>query len=196
MRDKLSRSADAIKQIKLLICDVDGVLTDGRIVYDSSGRELRFFDVQDGLAIRLLRTAGIKTALITHKASRAVKYRAKDMMVNELYAGVFPKHKLLPRLLKTHRVGAHEICYVGDDLVDLGMMNLVGFPVAVANASREVKEAARYVTRKRGGRGAVREVIELILRTQGKWREVVEAVYGRLSTNDKPRSAAPKRRSR
>jgi 3-deoxy-D-manno-octulosonate 8-phosphate phosphatase (KDO 8-P phosphatase) len=193
---KASRVADAIKSVKLLVCDVDGVLTDGRIVYDSGGREMRLFDVQDGLGVRLLRTAGIKTALITHKTSPAIKYRARDMAVDEVYAGIVPKHSLLPRLLKTHRVDTHEICYVGDDLVDLGMMRVVGFPVAVANACREVKEAARYVTRKPGGRGAVREVVELILRTQGKWREVVKAVYGSPSANDKPRSAARKRHMR
>lgn len=189
---RASRVAGAIRKVKLLVCDVDGVLTDGRIVYDSGGRELRFFDVQDGLAVRLLRTAGIKTVLVSFKASHAIKYRAKDMAVEEFYAGVFPKQKLLPGLLKTHRVDKDEICYVGDDLVDLGMMKIVGFPVAVANACPEVKAVARYVTRKPGGRGAVREVVELILKTQGKWDEVVEAVYGTPPANARSRKRSPR----
>lgn len=167
-----------IKKIKLLILDVDGVLTDGRIIYDSEGRELKFFDVQDGLGIRLLRTSGIKTILITYKPSNAIGRRAKEIQVADLYEGILPKTTVLKEILDKYEVRVEEICFVGDDLVDLGMMKVVGFPVAVINACQEIKEAASYITRKRGGRGAVREVVELILRTQERWHEILEKEFG------------------
>ena len=167
-----------IGKIKLLLLDVDGVLTDGRIVYDSEGRDLKFFDVQDGLGLRLLREAGIKTVLITARSSKATERRARDLRIEDAYQNVETKTKLLPEILEKHNVSEEEICYVGDDLVDLGMMRRVGFPVAVMNACDEIKEAARYITRKTGGRGAVREVVELILRTQDRWEETISKTFG------------------
>lgn len=167
-----------INKIKLLILDVDGVLTDGRIIYDSEGRQIKFFYVQDGLGVRLLKAVGIKTILITAKPSRTIEYRARDMMVEKVYEGIHPKTRVLGEILETHAIKEEEICYVGDDLVDLGMMKIVGFPVAVANACREIKDSAGYITRKSGGNGAVREIAELILTTQGKWGEAVDLEIG------------------
>ena len=168
-----SQIADKIRKIKLLILDVDGVLTDGRIIYDSKGRDSKFFDVHDGLGVYLLRRLGIKTILITAKGSKTIKPRARDMRVEEYYEDVFPKTKVLDKILKKHNVSKEEICFIGDDLVDLSIMKAVGFPVAVANASQDIKNAACYVTQKSGGRGAVRETAELILKTQGKWEEAI-----------------------
>ena len=168
-----SQIADKIRKIKLLILDVDGVLTDGRIIYDSKGRDSKFFDVHDGLGVYLLRRSGIKTILITAKGSKTIKPRARDMRVEEYYEDVFPKTKVLDKILNKHNVSKEEICFIGDDLVDLSIMKAVGFPVAVANASQDIKAAAGYVTQKSGGRGAVREVAELILKTQGKWDEAI-----------------------
>src|SRR3990167_3590246 len=168
-----SQIADKIKKIRLLILDVDGVLTDGRIIYDSKGRDSKFFDVHDGLGVYLLRRSGIKTILITAKGSKTIKPRARDMRVEEYYEDVFPKTKVLDKILNKHNVSKEEICFIGDDLVDLSIMKAVGFPVAVANASQDIKAAAGYVTQKSGGRGAVREVAELILKTQGKWDEAI-----------------------
>ena len=165
---------ERIKKIKLLILDVDGVLTDGRIIYDSKGRDSKFFDVHDGLGVYLLRRAGIKTILITAKGSKTISRRARDMQVDEFYEDIFPKTKVLERILKQHKVEKDNICFIGDDLVDLGIMKQIGFPVAVANGSQEVKDAACYITRKSGGRGAVREVAELILRTRDKWDEAIK----------------------
>ncbi len=167
------RIIEKIKKIKLLILDVDGVLTDGRIIYDSKGRDSKFFDVHDGLGVYLLRRLGIKTILITAKGSKTIKPRAKDMRVDEYYEDVFPKTKVLDKILNKHNVSKEEICFIGDDLVDLSIMKAVGFPVAVANASQDIKAAAGYVTQKSGGRGAVRETAELILKTQGKWDEAI-----------------------
>ncbi len=163
------------RKVKLLLLDVDGVLTDGRIVYDSKGRDLKLFDVHDGLGVYLLKKAGIPTILITAKGSRAIGPRARDMQVAAVFEDVSPKTKALDKILNKHKVGMDQICFMGDDLVDLCVMKRVGFPIAVFNASSEIKQAACFVTSKKGGRGAVREVAELILKTQGKWEEAVKA---------------------
>lgn len=163
------------KKIKLLLLDVDGVLTDGRIVYDSHGRDMKFFDVHDGLGVHLLKKAGIFTLLITAKGSRAIRPRAKDMGVAQVFENVSPKTKVLDRILKKYKVTGDEVCFVGDDLVDVCLMKKVGFPIAVFNACPEVKRAASYISLKEGGRGAVREVAELILKTQGKWKGLLES---------------------
>lgn len=166
-----------LKKIKLLILDVDGVMTDGRIIYDYEGRELRFFDAQDGVGVRLLYTAGIKTILATVLPSKAVERRAKDLLVEKVYQGVVPKIRVLEEILVERDISAEEICYVGDDLVDLNIMKAVGFPAAPPNACREIKDVALYVTQHEGGRGAVREIAELILKTQGKWDQMVEKEF-------------------
>lgn len=165
--------AEKIKKIKLLILDVDGVLTDGRIIYDSKGRDSKFFDVHDGLGVYLLKRAGIKTILITAKGSKTIRHRAKDMRVEEFYEDIFPKTRVLDKILKNHEVVKDEICFIGDDLVDLSIMKAVGFSIAVANACEDIKNVACYITQKKGGRGAVREAAELILKSQGKWQEAI-----------------------
>lgn len=164
--------SDKIKKIKVLLLDVDGVLTDGRIIYDSRGGDLRFFDVHDGMGVHLLKKAGIPTVLVTAKGSAAVKPRARDMRVDKVYENISPKTNVLKSVLSRYGVGEQELCFVGDDLVDICLMRRVGFPVAVANACSEVKAASVWVTGKSGGRGAVREVAELILKTKGLWQDV------------------------
>lgn len=161
-------------KVKLLLLDVDGVLTDGRIIYDSRGRDMKFFDVHDGLGVYVLRKAGIKTVLITAKGSRAIGPRARDMQVEEVFENISPKTAVLDRILKKYKVVLNEVCFVGDDLVDLCLMKRVGLAVAVFNACPEIKQAAAYITLKEGGRGAVREIAEVILKSQGKWREVLK----------------------
>ena len=165
------------RKIRLLLLDVDGVLTDGRIIYDSRGRDMKFFDVHDGLGVYVLRKAGIKTILITAKGSKAIGPRARDMQVEAVFENVSPKTAVLDRILKKYGVNTDEICFVGDDLVDLCLMKRVGFPVAVFNACPEIKQAASYITLKEGGRGAVREIAEIILKSQGRWGEILE-LYG------------------
>jgi 3-deoxy-D-manno-octulosonate 8-phosphate phosphatase (KDO 8-P phosphatase) len=166
---------DKVKKIKVLLLDVDGVLTDGRIVYDSRGRDSKFFDVHDGMGVHLLNKCGIPTALITAKGSAAIGPRARDMRVDKVYENISPKTRVLTRILKRYGVSSEELCFVGDDLVDICLMRKVGLPVAVANACLEVKKAALWETSREGGRGAVREVSELILKTQGKWSEAIKA---------------------
>ena len=163
------------KNIKLLLLDVDGVLTDGRIIYDSKGRDLKLFDVHDGLGVYLLRKAGIKTILITAKGSRAIRPRARDMQVEAVFENISPKAAILDAILKKYRVNLEEVCFVGDDLVDLCLMKRVGFAIAVFNATPEIKQASHYITLREGGRGAVREVAELILKSQGKWEVALKS---------------------
>jgi 3-deoxy-D-manno-octulosonate 8-phosphate phosphatase (KDO 8-P phosphatase) len=162
-------------RVKVLLLDVDGVLTDGRIIYDSKGRDSKFFDVHDGLGVYLLKKAGIPTVLITAKGSRAICPRARDMQVAEVFADVSPKTAVLDKILKKYKVKPEELCFVGDDLVDLCLMKRVGFPVAVFNACPEIKQAVSYITLRYGGRGAVREVAELLLKAQGKWEKALKA---------------------
>ena len=157
------------KGVKLLILDIDGVMTDGRIIYSIYGDELKFFDVQDGLGITLLNRAGIKTAIITAKASRIVKLRARDLKVAKTYQGYIDKLIPFNKILKRFKIKPEEICFIGDDLVDIPVLKRVGFAVAVPNAMDEVKKVAHHVTSKMGGRGAVREICDLILKSQNKW---------------------------
>ncbi|MFA6357563.1 MAG: HAD hydrolase family protein [Candidatus Omnitrophota bacterium] len=161
------------KKIKLLLLDVDGVLTDGRIIYDSQGRDSKFFDVHDGLGVFVLHKSGIKTILITAKSSKTIKPRARDMHVAQVFADIFPKTVVLGKILMKYKVSSDEVCFIGDDLVDLALMRKIGLPIAVANASAPIKEAAVYVTSHSGGRGAVREVAELILKSQDKWKDIL-----------------------
>jgi len=153
--------------------DADGVLTNGQIIYDSEGKETKNFDVQDGLGIVLLKRAGLKTAILTARASKAVEIRAKDLKVDRLYQDAFPKEKFYKRLLRDLRLKDEEACFIGDDLPDVPVLKRVGLAVAVPGACVDVKKAVHYVTRKKGGAGAVREVVELILKAQGMWSPLI-----------------------
>ncbi len=162
-----------IKKIKLLALDVDGVLTDGRIICDSDGREIRNFDVQDGYGLILFKRAGLKTAIISAKSAGPVDIRAKDLQIDKVYQNAYPKLNFYQQMLRDLDVTDEEVCFVGDDLPDLVVLKHAGFAVAVANAVEEVKREADYITKNKGGRGAVREVVELILKTQGNWEAVL-----------------------
>lgn len=164
---------DRLKRIKLLVMDVDGVLTDGKIVFDDKGGELKFFDVQDGLGVVILKRMGIKTAIITAKGSKVVERRAQDMQVDKLYQDADNKLTALLSLLKELNLSSAETCFIADELIDLPAIKKVGLAVAVKNAAPEVKECAHYVTKKTGGNGAVREIIEMILKAQNKWQEAI-----------------------
>ena len=160
---------EALEKIKVLAMDVDGVLTDGRIIMDSNGIETKNFDVQDGMGIVLLKNCGIKTAIISARESGVVAYRAKDLKIDRVYVGVYPKMSAYENLLKEYNVSDEEVCFIGDDLADMAIMKRCGMAIAVANAVDEVKQIADHVTIKQGGKGAVREAIELILKAQGHW---------------------------
>jgi len=163
------------KKIKLLLLDVDGVLTDGRIIYDNKGRDLKVFDVHDGLAIFLLRRMGIPTILISARGSATIHRRAKDMDVFKVIENAQPKSKAFLKILVDLKLKPAQVCFVGDDLVDLGIARSAGLAVAVKNACPEIKKYAHYITKKTGGRGAVREIAELILKSQGRWAKAVKS---------------------
>jgi len=164
--------------IKLLILDVDGVLTDGRIVYDNYGDELKFFDVQDGMGLYLLHKAGIPCVIITAKKSRLVKRRAKEVWVARLYQNAHDKLKVYEEVKRIYGLADDVVCFIGDDIVDLPVMRRVGLAVAVPYAIEEIKQVAHWITQREGGRGAVREVVDRLLRVQGRW-ESVTALYHR-----------------
>lgn len=165
------------KKVKLLIVDIDGVMTDGRIIYSVYGDELKFFDVQDGLGISLLLRAGIKSVIITAKKSRIVKMRAKDLRVAKAYQGHMDKLIPFEKTLRRFRVKPEEVCFIGDDLIDIPILRRVGFAIAVPNAMEEVKASAHHITVKAGGRGAVREICDFILKAQGKWDSVTARYF-------------------
>ena len=154
--------------------DVDGVLTRGDINVDHKGDEFKVFNVQDGFAIVVFQKAGFKTAIITARSCRAVAARAKDLKINRIFQDAYPKIEAYEKLLQEFDVKDEQVCFIGDDLPDLAVLKRVGLAVAVKNAVDEIKDVAHYVTRKSGGEGAVREVIELILKGNGQWAKILQ----------------------
>src|SRR5450631_945477 len=137
---------DALKKIKVVVMDVDGVLTDGRIIMDHEGAETKNFDVQDGFGIVFLKKCGFKTAIISARESGVVAHRANDLKIDKVYVGVYPKIDAYLGMLKEFNVKDEEVCFVGDDLADIAVMRRCGVGIAVANAVFEVKQIADYVT--------------------------------------------------
>lgn len=165
------------ERIKLLVLDVDGVLTDGRIQASSDGEPTKTFHVQDGCAIKLWRHSGGKVAILSGRTSDALAKRAAELGIDWVRTGVKNKLSAYAAILTAAGYKDPAVAYLGDDLPDLGPLLRCGFPVAVSNAVSEVKRAATYVTRRAGGEGAVAEVVELLLRKQGRWsRELIAQV--------------------
>ncbi|MDR0338682.1 MAG: HAD hydrolase family protein [Desulfovibrio sp.] len=165
----------AAVDIRLLVLDVDGVLTDGGLYYDLRNQVMKRFDVQDGLGIKIAQKAGIRVAVITGLDSDAVEARVRDLGIGDYFAGFLDKRACLEELKDRHSLQWEQMAYLGDDWVDLSVMDMVGLPLAVANAQPEVKKIAAYVTTARGGQGAVREIIRHLLMAQGKYEEVLAA---------------------
>ena len=163
------------KKIRVLLMDVDGVLTDGHVWLlsrrDGTASELKGFSAYDGAGLKLARAAGLRTGLITGRESSAVTQRARECDIEFGFQGRATKLGAYEEILRATGASESEVAYVGDDLPDLPVLQRVGFAIAVANAAPEVKRAAHYVTTRTGGEGAVREVIELIVKAQGKWIE-------------------------
>jgi 3-deoxy-D-manno-octulosonate 8-phosphate phosphatase (KDO 8-P phosphatase) len=157
----------------MLICDVDGVLTDGCVYYGSDGEALKSFSIRDGQGLALLRAVGIELAWVTRERSTIVERRAEKLGIANLEQGATEKGATVTELLRRSGISAEEACYVGDDLGDLAPMRMVGFAVAVADAVDEVRATAHYVTRAAGGAGAVRELSDLILGARGEDRGAV-----------------------
>jgi 3-deoxy-D-manno-octulosonate 8-phosphate phosphatase (KDO 8-P phosphatase) len=163
---------DKLKKIRLLILDVDGVLTDGRIIMDDDGCETKHFDVRDGHGIKLVQRYGIKVVLLTGRKSAVVVHRAHDLGIKEIYQKAFDKKEIFAAILRKNKLDAAETAFVGDDIIDIPVLRAAGFSAAVADALDTVKKTVDYVTRYRGGHGAVREICELILQAQGHWADI------------------------
>jgi len=166
-----------LAKIKLLLLDVDGVLTDGRIIYDNQGNELKAFDVKDGHGLKLLQRAGIKIGIITGRSSEVVSRRANELGIEILYQGAL--HKLEPYLeiLTEQGLTDKQVAYVGDDVIDLPILRRVGFSATVADAIPDVFPFVDYVASRPGGCGAVREICDLLLHASGQWDELTKRYF-------------------
>jgi 3-deoxy-D-manno-octulosonate 8-phosphate phosphatase (KDO 8-P phosphatase) len=176
------RVRDCASKIKLLLMDVDGVLTNGKLFHfpDAAGNmvETKGFDSQDGIALQWMQWKGLRTGVISGRESLATAERARQVKMTYVYQGHIEKVPILEKIMAEAGVRPEEVAYIGDDLTDLVVMRRVGFAIAVANARPEVKREVHYITEATGGNGAVREVIEIILDAQGFWSEILEKYAG------------------
>jgi len=163
---------EKLEKVKLLILDVDGVLTDGRIIMDDNGREIKHFDVRDGHGIKLLQRHGIDVVFLTGRRSAVVEHRARDLGVEEVHQQIWDKVAAFEGILEWRALTADQVAFMGDDVVDIPLQRRVGFSAAPASAEDVVRRSVDFVSGRPGGRGAVREVCELILRGRGFWDEV------------------------
>ncbi len=169
-----SDDGEIMNHIKILLLDVDGVLTDGAIIYDDRGAEIKHFNVKDGLGIRMLMQAGVQVGIVTGRSSPSLRHRCKNLGIELVLDGVRNKAVVLEGITREYGVSADEIAFMGDDLPDLSLMRRVGFPIAVADAHPMIISGARMVTAAAGGKGAVREVCESILKAKGLWEKALE----------------------
>lgn len=157
---------ERIRRVRLILMDVDGVLTDGGIVLGPDGFEIKRFDVQDGMGLTLAREAGLCTGIITGRRSAAVERRARELAMDEVHQGCGLKEEVLDEILRNRGIDAAEVAFIGDDVQDIPVLRRVGLPVCVANGTAAARREAKYVTKRAGGHGAVREVIDLVLSVQ------------------------------
>lgn len=168
---------EKLKHIELLLLDVDGVMTDGRIIWDANGTEIKFFNVKDGHGIKLVQRAGIQVGIITGRTSPVVDLRAKELGIEILYQGSLRKQESYDDIKQRTGLADHQIAYMGDDVIDVPVMRRVGFSATPADALPEVMKVADYVAQARGGWGAVRELCDLLLKGRGMWQELVVDRY-------------------
>ncbi len=164
---------ERLQKIRCLLMDVDGVLTDGKLHFTSDGQEFKTFDVQDGHGIAMANRAGLLLGLVSGRPSKATEKRAADLGVNILKQAAVNKIDMVEEIKREHNLRDEEIAFIGDELVDLPVLRRAGLAIAVPNAVDEVKAIAHYTTKRRGGDGAVREVIEMILKARGLWENAV-----------------------
>lgn len=160
------------REIKLLALDVDGVLTDGAITYGDRGEEIKTFDVKDGLGIRMVLDAGIRVCIVTGRSSKALKSRCRNLGIDLVFENVADKADIIDTLVAQTQTEPAHMAFMGDDLPDIGLMRRVGLSIAVSDARPEVRMHADYTTSACGGRGAVREVCELLLKSQGVFEKI------------------------
>ncbi len=164
-------------KIRLLFLDVDGVMTDGRITMNAQGEEIKTFDVKDGQGLKMLMANGVEVVIISGRKSPVLDHRAKDLGIKNLNQGIEDKKALCRQIKEEKGLSKEQVGSMGDDLPDLAMFEESGLRIAVADAVKEVREAADFITRNKGGCGAVRETCELLLKCQGKWNEALSVFY-------------------
>ncbi|MBC8876840.1 MAG: HAD hydrolase family protein [Planctomycetes bacterium] len=169
---------DRCRKIELIFSDVDGVLTDGGVLYDNQGIEIKKFYIRDGLGIRLWQKAGFKFGVLTARTSHIVKLRAAELNIEIVRQGFEDKLPVAKEAITELELSPDQVCFIGDDLTDLPVMQYVGVGIAVADAAAEVRDAADYVTNSPGGRGAVREVAELLLKSKNRWEDLIRGYTG------------------
>ncbi|MDG2208143.1 MAG: HAD-IIIA family hydrolase [Pirellulales bacterium] len=162
------------QHIALILSDVDGVLTDGGVIFDNEGIETKRFHIRDGLGIKLWQKAGLQFGIVTGRSSNIVQIRAKELDIQFVRQGFEEKLSVVREIIAQSQLSAEQVCYIGDDLPDLPVMQHVGLSATVADAAVDVRKAASFVSECRGGYGAVRDLIECILRAQGRWAEIVQ----------------------
>ncbi|NND44779.1 MAG: HAD-IIIA family hydrolase [Xanthomonadales bacterium] len=167
------------RRIRLLALDVDGVLTDGRIYFDSEGRELKAFYTRDGLGLKALQRCGVRLAIITGRESPMVTQRARELDIEFVYQNASDKLSAYQELLRESGLEESEVCYAGDDWIDLPVLQRCGLAITVPAADEVVRERAHWVTKREGGEGAVREICDLILEAQGKTGHLLESLLDR-----------------
>jgi 3-deoxy-D-manno-octulosonate 8-phosphate phosphatase (KDO 8-P phosphatase) len=161
-------------RVRVILMDVDGVLTDGRVYMGSNGYDGRAFHVRDGQGVRMGQRGGLLFGIISGRESRVVAERAAELYITEIHQGVYDKSECLQAVLQRLGVAAEQACFVGDDLVDVPAMRRVGLAAAPADAVPEVREAAHFVTTRPGGAGALREIVDLVLQASGKWTQIAD----------------------
>ena len=166
----------------MVLMDVDGILTDGRLYYTEEGERLKVFSVHDGLGIKLLQRAGILTGVLSGRESSALERRLRELGLDEILMGRAEKGEVLEHLTRRRSISEEEIAFIGDDLVDVPVLKRVGFPVTVASAPPEVRRVCVYVTLREGGNGALRELADLILKLRGVHRKLLEKYTGPAHT--------------
>jgi 3-deoxy-D-manno-octulosonate 8-phosphate phosphatase (KDO 8-P phosphatase) len=164
-------------RVKVMIFDVDGVLTDGSLTYDANGEATKTFYVLDGLGIQLLQRTGVQTAIISARQSPIVVTRARDLGINHVYQGIHDKRVAFAKLLEATGATVEQCGYIGDDVIDLPLLTKVGFAVTVPTGHPEVQHRAHYVTKNPGGRGAVREVCDMVMRAQGTYEKALAPYF-------------------
>jgi len=172
------------KQVKLIIMDVDGTLSDGRFLMLPNGEVIKSFDVKDGTGIIFAGLAGIKTAIISGKSSEAVKKRAEELQIDDYFEGSTNKCIPFTQLLEKYQLKKEEVAYIGDDIGDAEVMGMVGFSAAVGDAHPLIKRISHYIAKRYGGRGAVREVIDFILDVQEKWPSIFTELKNSKDADD------------
>ncbi|HMO15589.1 MAG TPA: HAD hydrolase family protein [Pirellulaceae bacterium] len=164
-----------LSKIRMILSDVDGVLTDGGIYFDNQGIEIKRFHVRDGLGIKLWKKAGFEFGLVTARSSHIVKVRAAELGIDLIRQGFSDKLQIVQSIAEEHGLALDQICFIGDDLTDLGTFGHVGLAASVADAIAEVRAASHIVTKLPGGAGAVRELIEMLLKSQALWDGLVQS---------------------